>query len=155
MGKINTDGGNFNFIYNLPQIIYSSIISTFIYEFIKIFALTENSFIQFRNNAKKKRIFKLFKTASNLKINFKIKFIIFFILDFLLLVFFWIYLSSFSAVYHNTQIHLIKDTLISFGTSLITPFALYLFPGIFRIPALKSNNRIIMYKIYKIIQLLL
>ena len=155
MGKINNDGGNFNFIYNLPQIIYSSIISTFIYEFIKIFALTENSFIQFRNNAKKKRILKLFKTASNLKINFKIKFIIFFILDFLLLVFFWIYLSSFSAVYHNTQIHLIKDTLISFGTSLITPFALYLFPGIFRIPALKSNNRIIMYKIYKIIQLLL
>ncbi len=152
MGKINTDKGIFNLIYNLPQIIYSSLISTIIDSIIKILSLTEDSFIEFRNKVKKEN---LLISASKLKINFKIKFIIFFILNIVLLGFFWTYLSCFSAVYHNTQIYLIKDTLISFGTSLISPFVLYLLPGIFRIPSLKNKNRKIMYRISKILQLLL
>ena len=152
MGKINNDGGSFNFMYNLPQIIYSSIISAFINEIIKIFALTEDSFIQYRNEVNKEKIL---ISASNLRRIFKIKFLIFFILNLILLVCFWIYLSCFSAVYHNTQIHLIKDTLISFGTSFISPFALYLLPGIFRIPALKNNNRRFLYEMNKILQIFL
>ena len=72
----------------------------------------------------------------------------------MLLVMFWIYLSCFSAVYKNTQLHLIKDTLISFGTSLITPFAIYLLPGIFRIPSLKNKDRKILYGISQVVQLL-
>ena len=95
------------------------------------------------------------KSAPKLKRYFKIKFIIFFILDFILLGCFWIYLSCFSAVYRNTQIHLIKDTLISFGTSFISPFVMYLFPGIFRIPSLKSKKRRCLYEMNKIIQFLL
>ena len=152
MGKINTDKGVFDFIYNLPQILYSSIISSFIYEIIKMFALTENSFIKYRNLVKKQQIL---ISASKLKRNFKLQFLIFFILNFILLGCFWIYLSCFCAVYHNTQMHLIKDTLISFGTSFITPFVLCLFPGVFRIPALNNSNRRILYKINKILQLLL
>ena len=89
--------------------------------------------------------------ASNLKRNFKIKFILFFIVNFILLGFFWIYLSCFSAVYSNTQIHLIKDTFISFGTSFISPLAIYLLPGIFRIPSLKYKNRRILYIINQIL----
>ena len=54
MGKINRDGRSFNFIYNLPQIIYSNLISSFINEIIKFFALTENSFIEYKKKAKKK-----------------------------------------------------------------------------------------------------
>ena len=138
MGKINTDGGSFNIIYNLPQILYSSIISMVITELIKIFTLTESSFITFRNKAKKENVF---NSAKNMKKIFKIKFIIFFIVDFILLVCFWIYLSCFSAVYRNTQIHLIKDTLISFGTSFISPIFTSLLPGLFRISSLKNKNR--------------
>ena len=82
------------------------------------------------------------------------KFILFFILSFIYLLFFWYYISSFCAVYENTQIHLIKDTLISFGLSLIYPFVIYLIPGIFRIPSLKTNKREKMYKLSKIIQLI-
>ena len=152
MGKINTDGGSFNFIYNLPQIIYSSIISNFINGIIKLLALTEISFIAYRNSAK---YGKIVISAFILKRNFRIKFIIFFILNLILLVCFWIYLSCFGSVYHNTQIHLIKDTLISFGTSLISPFALYLLPGIFRILALKNKNRRFFYETNRILQLLL
>ena len=128
MGKINIDGGSFNFLYNLPQILYSSLISSIINTLIRMFALTENSFIEYRNKIKKVNTLKI---VSKLNKIFKIKFMIFFILNIILLGCFWIYLSCFSAVYHNTQIHLIKDTLISFGTSLISPFPMYLFPGIF------------------------
>ena len=152
MGKINTDRGTFNFIYNLPQIIYSSIISSIIDSIIKLLALTEDSFIRFRNQVKKE---KLLISASKLKRTFKIKFLLFFIINLILLGCFWIYLSCFGAVYHNTQIYLIKDTLISFGTSLISPFGIYLLPGLFRIPSLKNKNRKIMYRISKIFQFLL
>ena len=117
-----------------------------------MFALTEINFILYRNGVKQQRIF---KSSKRLKKIFKIKFSIFFILDFILLGCFWIYLSCFCAVYHNTQIHLIKDTLISFGASLISPFAIYLLPGIFRIIALKSKRRRILYELYRILQFLL
>ena len=73
----------------------------------------------------------------------------------MLLIVFWYYVGCFCAVYKNTQIHLISDTLISFSTSLLYPFVLYLLPGIFRIKSLKNNegNTETMYKISKIIQL--
>ncbi len=150
MGKINNDEGAFNFIYNLPQIIYSIIISAVINIIIKLVAITEESFIDYRNIVKIEKILKL---SSKLKKTFKIKFIIFFIIDFLFLGFFWVYLSCFSAVYHNTQMHLIKDTLIIYGTSFLTPLVTYLLPGLFRIPSLKKKNRKILFIISKILQL--
>ena len=151
MGKINKDGGSFNFIYNLPQIVYSTIISSIINEFLKIFALTENNLIEFRNTVKKDKITFI---SSDLKGKLKVKFILFFIINLIFLCFYWIYLSCFSAVYENTQLHLIKDTFISFSTSFFTPFAIYILPGIFRIPSLKNNNRRILYGINRVFQLL-
>ena len=147
----NTISDGFNLITNLPQTIYSSIISAVINEIIKFLALTENSFINYRNKAKKATII---KSALDLLRNFKIKFVIFFILNLILLGCFWIYLSCFSAVYHNTQLHLIKDTIISFATSFISPVVLCLLPGIFRIPSLKGKNRKCLYGINQILQLL-
>ena len=41
----------------------------------------------------------------------------------------------------NTQIHLIKDSVISFGLSLIYPFGIYLIPCMFRIPALQAKKK--------------
>ena len=151
MDKINQDGGSFNFIYNLPQIFYSSIISAIINKVIAILTLTENSFISYRNNAKKMNISRL---ASEIIQNIKIRFAIFYILNLILLGLYWIYLSCFSYVYANTQIHLIKDTLISFGTSFISPFFIYLLPGMFRIPSLRNNKRKILYGINQILQML-
>ena len=51
------------------------------------------------------------------------------------------YISCFCAIYKNTQIHLIKDTLISFGLSLLYPIGLCLLPGIFRIPSLRASKQ--------------
>ena len=60
----------------------------------------------------------------------------------------------FCAIYVNTQIHLIKDTLISFGLTLIYPFGINLIPGLFRIPALSKNNRRYLYSLSIIIQMI-
>ena len=46
----------------------------------------------------------------------------------------------FDIIYKNTQVHLLKDTVTSFGLSLVIPFLIYLLPGLFRIPSL-SNSR--------------
>ena len=85
-----------------------------------------------------------------------IKFILFFILCNFLLIFFWYFISCFCAVYTNTQMILIKDTLISFTISMIYPFGINLIPGIFRMPALRAVNKDkkCLYKISRLLALI-
>ena len=73
--------------------------------------------------------------------NLLIKFVIYFIISFLFLLFFWYYLSMFGAIYKNTQIHLLKKKLISFGISLIIPLIFFLLQGLFRIHSLSIENK--------------
>ena len=76
--------------------------------------------------------------------------------DFTLLLFFWCYLSSFCAVYKNTQVYLIKNTFISFGFSLFYPFVYNIFPTIIRMCSIHSANKDqnYFYKVSQIIQLI-
>ena len=85
---------------------------------------------------------------------FKIRFIIYFIISSIFLLLFWYYLSMFGVIYKNTQVHLLKDTLSSFVISFFSHFAMYLLPGIFRIPALKTDkgDRKYLYNISQFIQ---
>ena len=151
MHKIYTDGGSFNFIYNIPQILYSSIISGIILSIITTLALSDSHFIKLKQYHNKNDINLKAKEALGI---LKIKFALFFIVNFVLLTLFWFYLACFCAVYKNTQIHLIKDTLISFGTSKIYPFGIYLIPGIFRIISLKQKNKECIYNFSKILEML-
>ena len=61
----------------------------------------------------------------------------------------------FGAIYKNSQYHLLKDTLISFGLSLIYPFGIYVLPGLFRIPALSNskNKSKYLYDFSKLLQM--
>lgn len=70
-----------------------------------------------------------------------IKYIIFFVICSAILVLFWIYSTCFSAVYKNTQIHLIKNTLISFGFTCFYPIILCIIPGIFRSDSLTTYKK--------------
>ena len=136
MHKIYEDKGKFNFLYQLPQTIYSSLISRFIDTLIKNFALSQDNIINLKNEKNEldnNFMKKLIRTL-------KIKFILFFITSFIILIFFWYYITCFCGIYENTQIHLIKDTLISLITSLLLPFVLFLIPGLFRIVALKVEK---------------
>ena len=60
----------------------------------------------------------------------------------------------FGVIYYNTQIHLLKDTLMSVGLSLNYPFVIYLLPGLFRLPSLsvKNKKRECLYNFSKILQ---
>ena len=84
----------------------------------------------------------------------KIKIIILFILNFLFLLLFWYYLTSFCAIYKNTQTHLFKDASLSYLLSMLYPFGLSFLTGLLRIPALRKENDECMYKISKIVQLI-
>ena len=152
MHQIYIDNGSFNLNYQIPHILYSSLISGVLNSIIKFFALSENNIISFK---KKKN--NLDNESNKLVRILFCKFIIFFILSIVLLCFFWYYISSFCAVYRNTQIHLIKDTLISFSLSTIYQFFTCLLPGIFRINSLRSNKnrKEILYKFSKMIQFFL
>ena len=107
MHKIYEDEGSFNFIYQIPQIIYSSLISMIINILFKRLALSEDQILDFKKIKEKKDLDRI-TTALIKKI--KIKFFSYFILSFIFLLFFWYYLSMFCAIYVNTQIHLLKDT---------------------------------------------
>ena len=153
MHKIYVDQGNFNFIYQLPKILYSSIISSSINNFISFLSLSERNILELKEKNKKNIKLKV----NEIKKSLTIKFIIFFIFMFLFLILFWFYLSCFCSVYRNTQIHLMKDILISFAMSLVYQLILNLVPGIFRIPSLRTpkRNKKYLYRISQIIQSLI
>ena len=135
MHEIYIDKGSYDFIYQISQIIYSSLISTVIDILIKYLALSEDDIVKIKEEKKLKDIHLGFM---GLYKSLNIKFALFFMVSFCLLFIFSFYITCFCGIYENTQIHLIKDTVISFGLSLIYPFGIYLFPGIFRILALKD-----------------
>ncbi len=147
MHKIYKDEGKYNFIYQIPKILYSTIISSITTFIIKELSLSQNDIIKF----KKKFNNQIDEISNNIKKRLKIKFILFSIIGLIFLLFFWYYLSCFCCIFVNSQIPLIKDTLISYGVSMLYPFGLNLLPGIFRIPSLRSNNKKILYNISKII----
>ena len=70
----------------------------------------------------------------------QIKFIIFYLFTFLMFIFYWYLITCFCAVYQNTQIAFIKDSLLSFLLSILIPFIIYLIPSLLRIIALKINK---------------
>ena len=153
MHKIYVDKGSFDFIYNLPQIIYTTIISGFMNGLISTLSTTSSNIINLKQSANKNNA--MAKKDETIKI-IKIKLSLFFIIDLIFLVIFWFYLACFCAVYKNTQMHLIKDTLISFATGMVSPFAIYIIPGLFRISALnaKKKDKEYMYKFSKALQIL-
>ena len=151
MHKIYETKGEFDLESQIPIIVYSTIISSLLNYPLNFLALSNEPIINFKQGISKINIKKSAKKPKNILI---IKFIYYFIVSFLFLIFFWYYISMFGVIYKNTQIHLLKDTLISIGVSLVIPFVIYLLPGIFRIPSLYINNkkRQCLYNFSKVLQ---
>ena len=138
MHKVYVDRGIYNFVYQIPQILYSSIVSAIINMILKKLSLSEKNIIELKQEKDKNAFLEKSKNISQLLVK---KFIIFFILSFLLLLFFWYFISCFCGVYVNTQIIFLKNTFISFSLSMVYPFGLNLLPGLFRIPALRDEKK--------------
>ena len=149
--KIYKDEGNYNLIYFIPFIFYSFIISHFIYVLIKYFSLSESNICEINyisNNKKSDGVVQKIKRC------IIIKYILFYTLSIIFLSFFWYSLSSFSAVFQNTQKYLIMNTMISFCFSLIYPFIINLIPSFLRLYSLQNPKRECIYKINRYVQLI-
>ena len=149
--KVYKDQGDYNISYLFPLIFYSFIISYYINIVIKYIVLSERNILEIKNQ---NSIKKANDKVPNVERCLIIKNICYFIISVAFLIFFWYYLASFCAVYQNSQIHVIKNTFISFSLSLLFPFIINLLPGIFRIISLKNKKQNCLYITSKIIQLL-
>ena len=117
MHKIYKDRGKYDLLFQIPQILYSTLISRFIDTLIKNFALTQDDIVEFKQEKEKEKnnyMEKYNKTINKIRI----KIISFFVFAFIFLSFFWYYITCFCGIYVNTQIILIKDSVISLLTSL-------------------------------------
>ena len=101
---------------------------------MKMLALSEDSILDIN---KEKTLIEMKEKSVKTRRNIIIKSDLFFVSG----GFFWFYIGCFCSVYTNTQIYLIKDTLISFAISMVTPFVTYLFPCIIRIKALNKPGK--------------
>ena len=151
MHKIYKDKGVYNLLYQLPKILYSTIISSIMNLLIKFLALSEKNILMLKQSKTKEELNqKEIQTLSCLKL----KFILFYLFGTIFLIIFWYYVSVFCAVYKNTQIILIEDTLFSFLFSLLYPFALNLIPSFIRILSIKNKNSSSLYKASILISLI-
>ena len=153
MNKIYEDKGEYDFLYQIPKLLYSTIICTVINQIIKPLSLSEKDILKIKTFIKEENFE---EKVSDLKKFILIKIRLFFLLGFIFLFIFWFYLSIFCAVYKNTQLYLFKDTALSFVYSLLYPFGYHLLPGIIRIPSLRSNkkNKECLFKLSLLIQLI-
>ena len=155
MSKIYIDEGSFDFTYQLPIMIYSIIISSLLKTILSTLGLYGKNIIELKIEKQKESQININKEIKKIKI----KIILFFFITYIILIFLWLYLGCFCAVYSNTQVHLLSDVSSSFFISFITPFFIYLLPGIFRIASLKiqknkKNEKSLLFKISKVLELL-
>ena len=150
MHKIYINSQGFNFIQQIPQIVYSSLISTFIEFLISYLILSESEINQLKEKKQIKDENYSLKVNKTIKC-LKTKFIIYFIICFLLSVFYWYFVASFCAVYENTQLIFIEDSTTSFALSLIYPLFQNILFALCRIIPLKwkknSNFCKLLYKL--------
>ena len=139
----------FNIIYNIPTIIYTAILSTYILRILILnLALNDKDAYMIKIQTDKNSAIHM--KEQRLKCA-KIKITFFFLLNLILLVFFWYFLVCFNAVYKNSQKNLIIITCVSLAFSLIFPFFSNLFTTSLRRCGIYSNY---CYGVNKVFQLI-
>ena len=137
MHKLYLTYGKYDFVQQIPPIVYSTIISQIIEVFICYVSLTDSSFYEIKrlkmskkNMEKQKKILECMNT----------KLVFFYILTLIFYIMFWYIVVIFCAVYENTQIAFLKDCLFSFLLGLILPFIYYVFPAALRTCAIRDKK---------------
>ena len=149
--KIYENGGKYNHNFFLPQILCSFILSHLLYNILRAISLSEKNIVDIKNNVQDDNKVKQIRKC------IEIKYIFFYVFGLTFLFFFWYYLSSFCAVFKNSQIFLIKNTLFSLTFSIFYPFFINILPCTFRLISLKdlNKNKECFYKTSKIIHIIL
>ena len=149
MHKLFLNYGKYDFLQQIPQIIYSTIFSQLIEVFLCFLSLTDKYIYQIKSylkTDKKNEITNIIKCI-------RVKLLIFFLFTFILLILYWYIITVFCGIYRNTQIVFIKDSLLSLSINMIYPFFIYFFTSILRICSLRSSKKNLkcLYKLSEII----
>ena len=117
MHKLYVNYGKYDFIQQIPQIVYSTIISRLLEIFLCFLSLTDKHMYQLKdtiinNSFKSKNLNYIYKYMT-------MKLIGFYVFSCIMLLLYWYVVSSFCAVYQNTQISFIKDCILSFLLLLV------------------------------------
>ena len=139
MHNMYESGGEYDFVGQFAQMVYSTIISQIIQIFVNYLTMTDIHYYQLKelkreNNINGKKALSVIKCI-------KIKLIIYIISTFLMFLFFWYAIAAFCAVYVNTQGIFVADSYLSFLMELLYPFAIYLAPTALRILSLKAKGK--------------
>ena len=137
MHKLFLTYGKYDFIQQIPQITYSTIITQIIEIFLCFLSLTDKYFYLIKRSIIKGNIRHIKQIIKCIKI----KLYIYFIFIFIFFGIYWYIVSIFCGVYRNTQIPFIKDSIISFSIGLTYPIALYFISACLRICSLRSQNK--------------
>ena len=120
---------NWSFWQKLPQLLFVLIANHIIEVYLCYLSMTDSAIYAIKAIAKKP---KRNKKVVDIMDSMKRKLVAFFISTFILFLLFWYFISAFCAVYKNTQKIFIRDSAISFVTSLIDPFLIFGFTTILR-----------------------
>jgi hypothetical protein len=146
--------GKIDLLYNYMNIIYITLISSFVKNILALIIFTEDDVISLKTDSNYRKQERIRKVLNRITIKFQL----FFPLIIFSLVFIWVYIACFFNVYKNTQIFVLRNTLISFGISLLIPIVFGFVPAMFRFTALasrESKNRLCVYLFSKILQVLI
>ena len=138
MHKAN-QSDNYDFVQQLPKIIFSLIATHVIEVILCYFSMTDKIIYLIKELSKnKENESKIIDQITCMKR----KLISFYIFTFLLLLFYWYFISAFCAVYQNTQKTFLIDSLISIVVEFIDPFFIYGFTTLLRFISLaKCANK--------------
>ena len=122
MHKKYTNGEDFTFVQKLPQLIFTLLVAHALEVLLCFLGMTDTHVYEIKSlppdEKKKEKVMQILDKI-------KRKLISFFIVTLLLFLFYWYFISAFCAVYQNTQKIFLRDSVISFATSLIDPFIIY------------------------------
>ena len=142
---------NWSFIQKLPQLLFVLVANHIIEVYLCYLSMTDSVIYEIKSLSKKpNNSGKIIDMIDCMKR----KLIVFFISTFILFLAFWYFISAFCAVYKNTQLIFLRDSGLSFVTSLIDPFLTYGFTMILRAISLSTfcrNRAKCLYKLSDII----
>ena len=120
---------NWTFVQKLPQLLFVLIANHIIEVYLCYLSMTDSAIYEIKALSKKPNNG---KNVIDIIDCMKTKLIVFFISTFILFLGFWYFISAFCAVYKNTQIIFIRDSALSFISSLLDPFIISGFTMILR-----------------------
>ena len=141
----------FTFMQKIPQYLFTLIASHLIEVILCSMGMTDTHLYQIKALPKNEQNG---EKVVNIIDRMKNKLICFYIFTFLLFLFNWYFISAFCAVYQNTQKIFLKDSGISFLTSMIDPFIIYGATTLFRYISLLGFCKKKLGCVYKISDLI-